>query len=742
MRGGILALALLTGATWLQAQNLAGVRAIAAGGNTSFALLSDGTVWTWGNNEYGQLGDGTLTNRTSPVRVSGLTDAVVISGRLAVKRDGTVWQWGEHLDPSTGAPIINKEPVQVSGLTEIVAAAGGSAHSLALRSDGTVWAWGLNSLGELGVGMPSAPSPPVGAPSTPLASGEPFPPMTLPGRATPVQVSGLTDMAAVATGSWHSLALKRDGTVWSWGENGDGLLGDGLTLNLNGVTISPDRWAPAQVGGLSDVVAVAPGYGHNLALKADGTVWAWGFNGHGQLGDGTTETRTTPVKISGLAGVIKIAAGDAHSMAVKRDGTVWVWGSNATGQLGDGTTADRLSPVQAALTGTAAVAGGQFHSLALKDDGTVWAWGRDEYGQLGEGTQLPQLSRLGPLQVGGVTGVRKIAAGSTHSLAVKDDGTVWAWGGNTAGELGDGTRNALLLPGRSTPAQVSGLGGAVAIAGASGYSLAVTGDGGVWKWGLTDYKQWPEAHASPARVSGLTGVVAVATGTSYHLAVGGDGSLWEWGFNLDLIFGPLNLDPALVSGLTEVEVAAAALGQNLALKRDGTVWEWGPGWGRSGRTPTRVSGLTDVVSVAAGCSVWWQSCHGLALKRDGTVWAWGDNESGQLGDGTTTGRTAPLPIGGLSQVVAIAARNFADAHDVAVKSDGTVWEWPTAGQSTPVQVAGLSGIVAIAEGAAHTLALRRDGTVWACGSNQSGQLGVETIVTRTTPVQVVAPAAP
>jgi alpha-tubulin suppressor-like RCC1 family protein len=153
-----------------------------------------------------------------------------------------------------------------------------------------------------------------------------------------------------------------------------------------------------------------------------------------------------------------------------------------------------------------------------------------------------------------------------------------------------------------------------------------------------------------------------------------------------------------------------------------------------------VSGLTDVSSVAAGCTVWWESCHSLALKRDGTVWAWGDNDSGQLGDETTTGRMTPLQIGGLSDVVAIAARNFANAHDVAVKSDGTVWEWPAAGRSTPAQVAGLSGIVAVAEGFAHTLALRRDGTVWAWGSNSSGQLGVETIVTRTTPAQVVAPA--
>jgi len=294
-----------------------------------------------------------------------------------------------------------------------------------------------------------------------------------------------------------------------------------------------------------------------------------------------------------------------------------------------------------------------------------------------------------------------------------------------------------LLGGRPTPARLSGLAGVAAIAGDDWYSLAVTSSGEVWKWGLTDYEggTW-ETHALDlVRLSGLSGVVAVSIGTSDELAVRDDGSLWEWGIQWGRIFAP-TLDPAPVSGLTDVQSAAATLGQNLALKRDGTVWEWG----RGGPTPTQVSGLTDVTAVAAGCTVWWEFCHGLALKRDGTVWAWGDNDSGQLGDGTTIGRTTPLQIGGLSDVVAIAARNSTDAHDVAVKGDGTVWEWPVAGRSTPVQVAGLSGIVAVAEGGAHTLALGRDGSVWAWGSNASGQLGVETIVTRTTPVQVVAPA--
>ena len=360
-RWAVLVLVFLTGAMSLAAQTLRGVKAIAASGGTSFALLSDGTVWAWG---AGGLGDGTLTNRAAPVQVSGLTNVVAIGQGLAVKADGTVWEWGGNLGPlsaSGNLTVVNKTPVLVNGLSGAVAVAGGGMSSLALKSDGTVWAWGI--VGPGGVFGAEGPS----------GDGVLIAP-------TPVLVSGLTEVVAVAQGFVHGLAAKSDGTVWAWGDNRAGAMGDGFTSPAPFIP-SPGSSTPAQVSGLTGIVAVAAGYGHSLALSGDGTVWAWGFNGHGQLGDGTAETRTTPVQVSGLTGVVKITAGDVHSIAVTRDGSVWAWGNNAVGQLGDGTTTDRLTPVLvSSLGGVAAVAGGKLHSLALKDDGTVWAWGRNESG--------------------------------------------------------------------------------------------------------------------------------------------------------------------------------------------------------------------------------------------------------------------------------------------------------------------------------------------------------------------------
>jgi len=196
-----------------------------------------------------------------------------------------------------------------------------------------------------------------------------------------------------------------------------------------------------------DWVQIAGGGHHSLALRNDGTVWAWGRNNYGQLGDGTTTERHTPVQVANLTGVQAIAGGFSHSLALRSDGTVWAWGRNSKGQLGDGTTTNRTTPVQVLnLTGVQAIAGGFFHSLALKSDGTVWAWGYNHFGQLGDGTTA---NRTIPVQVADLTGVQAIAAGSDHSLALRNDGTVWAWGWNYLGQLGDGT-----TANRSIPVQV------------------------------------------------------------------------------------------------------------------------------------------------------------------------------------------------------------------------------------------------------------------------------------------------
>jgi len=283
-----------------------------------------------------------------------------------------------------------------------------------------------------------------------------------------VQVQNLNGVIAVAAGGEQSLALKSDGTVWAWGRNDVGQLGDGTTA---------ERHTPVQVHTLNGVTAIAAGQAHNLALKSDGTVWAWGGNDAGQLGDGTTTTpRPSPVQVHNLNGVTCVAAGDNHSLARKSDGTVWAWGGNGDGQLGDGNpTSFRPSPVQVHnLSGVTAVAGGAEYSLALKSDGTVWAWGADDLGQLGDGN--PTSFRPSPVQVISLTGVTAIAVSgeALHTLALKITsppfaGIVEAWGWNFSGQLGDGTT----VFSRPSPAPVATVSAAEAIATGTRHSLAV-----------------------------------------------------------------------------------------------------------------------------------------------------------------------------------------------------------------------------------------------------------------------------
>ena len=246
-------------------------------------------------------------------------------------------------------------PVQVAGISEITAIAAGYYSTVVLKSDGTVWSWGLTRF-------------------DPTAQVAQFAP--------PTQAAGLAGIRAIAAGGQHGVALKSDGTVWSWGVNAcGGILGNGIT--------SCFADTPVRATGLESIIAIAAGDLHSVALKNDGTVWAWGYNSSGQLGIGTTTDSAIPVQVPGIAGVIHIAAAGVNTVALKSDGTVWIWGSNASGQLGNSTQVRSLTPIQVTgLDGIVAIAAGSRNIAALKSDGSVWEWGDNSSGQNGNGTYI------------------------------------------------------------------------------------------------------------------------------------------------------------------------------------------------------------------------------------------------------------------------------------------------------------------------------------------------------------------
>lgn len=291
----------------------------------------------------------------------------------------------------------------------------------------------------------------------------------------PLQVNSISGVIAVATGGWeHSAALKNDGTVWSWGLNNVGQLGNNTTTDSN---------VPVQVSSISGVTSITNGRRHSLAIKNDGTLWVWGSNFYGQFGNGNNTSSSIPVQISSLTGVVAIAAGEFHTIVLKNDGTVWAFGYNVSGQLGNNTTVDSNTPVQvSSLTGVTAISAGRRHSLALKNDGTVWAWGFNSSGQLGNGNNTD--SNV-PVQVSSLTNITSVAGGEVHSLALKNDGTVWSWGSNANGQLGNGT-NTLSV---NLPVPVSSLTAVSAIAGGGQFSLALKNNSTVWAWGLNTMGQ-------------------------------------------------------------------------------------------------------------------------------------------------------------------------------------------------------------------------------------------------------------
>jgi len=367
------------------------------GGNATSFPSPTAKLWGWGDNGWGQLGQGDTTNRSSPIQTGVLEDWVwdggVVSGdthTLAVKIDGTLWTCGRNNNGQLGhGDIIHRSaPTQVGLLDDWSKAAGGFYHALAVKTDGTLWSWGDNFVGELGLGDQTK-------------------------RSSPTQVGLDENWSKAACGnSYHSHAIKTDGTLWVWGANNFGQLGQGHTSH---------RSSPVQVGDLADWSSVDAGAGSIAAIKTDGTLWTWGYNNYGQLGLGHTspDRYSSPVQVGGLSNWSQVSCGHySHVLATKTDGTLWGWGYNNWGQLGLGhITTPINSPVQVGLLDDwSSVSAGYYHTAATRTGGTLWTWGIGNYGQLGHGDTANYSS---PVQVGVLTTWNGVDCGANYTLGLE-----------------------------------------------------------------------------------------------------------------------------------------------------------------------------------------------------------------------------------------------------------------------------------------------------------------------------------
>jgi alpha-tubulin suppressor-like RCC1 family protein len=363
----------------------------------------------------------TLTNTMDP-NVIKLAMGAAGAGGV----DFQLWTWGYNANGQLGQNNLTyySSPRQVGSLTDWSKISGGFQHCLAVKTNGGLWAWGGNSFGQHGTGNTT-------------------------GRSSPVQVGALTDWLSASAGYRHSAAVKTDGTLWAWGDNSFGQLGDGTTVNKS---------SPVQVGALTTWAKVSAGgaasSGFTLAIKTDGTLWAFGRNNFGQLGTGNTTSYSSPIQIGALTTWSSISAHVYNSHAIKTDGTLWGWGQNSSGDLGVGDQTSYSSPKQVgALTNWRSVSKDVTNGasiLAVKTDNTAWGWCSNVYGALGIGSSGDSYSS--PVQIGALSNWSVIECDGYSSIALKTGGTLWSWGYNYYGQLGAGNKTD-----RSSPVQVGAL---------------------------------------------------------------------------------------------------------------------------------------------------------------------------------------------------------------------------------------------------------------------------------------------
>ena len=650
---------------------------VAAGGGHTCSVMADQSVWCWGQNTTGQLGNGTVADSTVPVPVAGLPPAVAVAGghdhTCAIDTSQQVWCWGANAFGQLGngtTSVDSTAPVQAGTFLGLQVSAG-DGFSCAVTAVHTARCWGDNNFGELGDGTTNDSS-------------------------TPKLVKGLTGVVSVAAGYFHACALLTTGRVWCWGDNGNGELG-------NGTTTASDVPVPTP---LEAATAIAAGAADSCAITSGGDLQCWGNNDVGQLGIGTFTDAHVPTQVASLnTGVQQVGLGEDFGCALANTPTpsVVCWGdAGGYGQLGNGSFSQQnpfpslvfglQTPLAGGPGGPSQIAVGGHHACVVLTSARVECWGKNLTGALGDGSTL---NRAIPTSVIGLPGpphtAAEVISGTATSCAVTATLGASCWGQM----VGDGSplptvhtsATPVSLPAGAVSQIAAGYGGCAILHG-GGLSVSLR------CWGNNTWGEIGDGTTTnrlkPVKVQGLSGSIqSVTSGASHVCALVHNGGAWCWGNN--------------------------------------TWGQIGDGTTTNRSTPVVVSGLPSSLAQIVAADD-----HTCALLLTQTVKCWGLNSKGQLGDGTTNNSSTPVKVAGLTDVVQIA---MGDGYTCALLDSGDVecWGWNNFGElgngtttdsKSPVQVSGLpSGVQAISGGDASVCAVLQSAQVDCWGDNSLGELG-------------------
>ena len=736
-----------------------------------------------GLNSNGQLGLNNIISRSSPTQVGSINWNTISSASLnsaSIKTDGTLWMWGSNTNGELGLndTVKRSAPIQIgNSYWSVVSTNENSVGAISL--DGTLWMWGYNNNGELGLN-------------------------DLVHRSSPVQVGSSADWRNVSIRGGSTIAIKTNGTLWAWGYNAQGSLGNSTTVNKSSpVQIGSDTNWDYVVGSGTGSVAVTAFF----ARKTNGTLWSWGYNAEGQLGNNTELPRSSPTQIGNGIDWSEIAAGESSCVAVKTNGTIWSWGGNSKGQLGlNDRGVHRSSPTQIGSDTDWLLPGGNQGFVVIKTNGTLWGWGPNTYGELGINNRI---ERSSPVQIGSSTnwlrlpsygnGQQMLALQGTSTKPDAPTNVVATSTGQTTATvsftrpLSDNgsdifqytvTSNLSNIKAYSStygPIIVSGLTPATSYtftvtatnsvgeslpSGASNSITTTTPGMDIYAWGYNSQGQLGLDNvihrSSPVQVGSSNTWNTLVRGYVHTLATKNDGTLWAWGDNARGAFGNNttsgSYSPIQIGSLTNWAVLSGTYFGSYAVKTDGTLWSWG-------NNTNGCLGLDDTVHrsspVQIGTDTDWADVRpvygyaAFALKKDGTLWAWGTNGNGVLGINVTGGgsRSSPVQVGtfGTSWKQLGGGGSTTYQWTLALRPDGTLWGWGsnTNGQlginsviakSSPTQVGALtnwSKIFKSGGSPAYALAIKTDGTLWSWGANGSGQLGLSYAdISRSSPIQI------